>query len=170
MFVFHYLTFRLNNRFLPFLVYSDTNAPLEIIRWLLESDPKKESILRPDKWGDLPLHTAWYVTEEEDEELIAFILKREQIESLTLLHNSLLKLWCNHTIGNSIDRSKTINCICLASALEKIITPWSNYFWRMIRRDKLSFFLTNPWRSLCIQRVATRPLPLLWNCCCNTSL
>ncbi|GAX25596.1 hypothetical protein FisN_28Hh067 [Fistulifera solaris] len=43
---------------LPIHLACDTNAPLEIIRWLLESDPKKESILRPDKWGDLPLHTA----------------------------------------------------------------------------------------------------------------
>ena len=48
---------------------SDTNAPLEIIRWLLESDPKKESILRPDKWGDLPLHTAWYVREAKMNEI-----------------------------------------------------------------------------------------------------
>ena len=43
---------------LPIHLACDTNAPIDIIRWLLDQDPKHASILRKDKWGDLPLHTA----------------------------------------------------------------------------------------------------------------
>lgn len=43
---------------LPIHLACDTNAPIEIIRWLLDQDPNHASILRKDKWGDLPLHTA----------------------------------------------------------------------------------------------------------------
>ena len=45
---------------LPIHLACDTNAPIQVIRWLLAADttPKKQSILKPDKWGDLPIHTA----------------------------------------------------------------------------------------------------------------
>lgn len=42
---------------LPLHLACDKNAPLHVIRWLLESDTQKLSLLKPDKWGDLPLHT-----------------------------------------------------------------------------------------------------------------
>jgi len=45
---------------LPIHLACDTNAPIEIIQWLLEHDKtdNKRSILQRDKWGDLPIHTA----------------------------------------------------------------------------------------------------------------
>lgn len=43
---------------LPIHLACDNNAPLSIIRALLEADVNNQSILKPDKWGDLPIHTA----------------------------------------------------------------------------------------------------------------
>ena len=46
------------SRRLPIHLACDKNAPYSILRTLLEADPGKRSIAVPDKWGDLPLHTA----------------------------------------------------------------------------------------------------------------
>lgn len=43
---------------LPIHLACDNNAPISIIRTLLEADIDNQSILKPDKWGDLPIHTA----------------------------------------------------------------------------------------------------------------
>jgi ankyrin repeat protein len=43
---------------LPIHLACEYSAPIGVIRWLLESDTDKTSILKPDKWGDLPIHTA----------------------------------------------------------------------------------------------------------------
>ena len=43
---------------LPIHLACDNNAPILVIQWLLEADTQKQSILQPDKWGDLPIHTA----------------------------------------------------------------------------------------------------------------
>jgi hypothetical protein len=43
---------------LPIHLACDNNAPISIIRRLLEADINNQSILKPDKWGDLPIHTA----------------------------------------------------------------------------------------------------------------
>ncbi|KAG7344536.1 ankyrin repeat domain protein [Nitzschia inconspicua] len=43
---------------LPVHLACDNNAPISIIRALLEADVNNQSILIPDKWGDLPIHTA----------------------------------------------------------------------------------------------------------------
>ncbi|KAL9188909.1 hypothetical protein ACHAXT_011399 [Thalassiosira profunda] len=43
---------------LPIHLACDKNAPLSILESLLEADINKQSITLPDKWGDLPLHTA----------------------------------------------------------------------------------------------------------------
>jgi Ankyrin repeats (3 copies) len=43
---------------LPIHLACDNNAPISIIRTLLEADVHNQSILKPDKWGDLPIHTA----------------------------------------------------------------------------------------------------------------
>jgi ankyrin repeat protein len=43
---------------LPIHLACDTNAPIDIIQWLLQQDTQKTSILQRDKWGDLPIHTA----------------------------------------------------------------------------------------------------------------
>ncbi|KAL3815765.1 hypothetical protein ACHAXA_008815 [Cyclostephanos tholiformis] len=43
---------------LPIHLACDKNAPLSILRSLLVADTEKVSIGVPDKWGDLPLHTA----------------------------------------------------------------------------------------------------------------
>ena len=43
---------------LPIHLACDKSASLDIIRYLLDSDTDKQSIKRPDKWGDLPIHTA----------------------------------------------------------------------------------------------------------------
>lgn len=42
---------------LPLHLACDKNAPIEVIRWLIENDKEKHSLLTPDQWGDLPLHT-----------------------------------------------------------------------------------------------------------------
>lgn len=36
---------------LPIHLACDNNAPIGIIRWLLDSDPGKSSIQKPDSWG-----------------------------------------------------------------------------------------------------------------------
>ena len=43
---------------LPIHLACDKNAPFSILQRLLEADVDKTSIKVPDKWGDLPLHTA----------------------------------------------------------------------------------------------------------------
>ena len=43
---------------LPIHLACDKNAPFSILQRLLEADVDKTSIRVPDKWGDLPLHTA----------------------------------------------------------------------------------------------------------------
>ncbi|KAL3909917.1 MAG: hypothetical protein SGILL_007897 [Bacillariaceae sp.] len=43
---------------LPIHLACDNNAPVSIIRRLLEADVENKTILQPDKWGDLPIHTA----------------------------------------------------------------------------------------------------------------
>lgn len=43
---------------LPIHLACDKNAPISVLQTLLEADVKKMSIALPDKWGDLPLHTA----------------------------------------------------------------------------------------------------------------
>jgi len=43
---------------LPIHLACDKNAPLSILQSLLNADGDKISIRIPDKWGDLPLHTA----------------------------------------------------------------------------------------------------------------
>jgi hypothetical protein len=43
---------------LPIHLACDKNAPVSIIRSLLEADIHNLSVLKPDKWGDLPIHTA----------------------------------------------------------------------------------------------------------------
>jgi hypothetical protein len=43
---------------LPIHLACDKNAPLSIIRSLLEADINNQSVLKPDKWGDLPIHIA----------------------------------------------------------------------------------------------------------------
>lgn len=43
---------------LPIHLACDKNAPLSILQRLLEADIDKNSIKVPDKWGDVPLHTA----------------------------------------------------------------------------------------------------------------
>ena len=43
---------------LPIHLACDKNAPLSVLKILLEADVDKVSIRMPDKWGDLPLHTA----------------------------------------------------------------------------------------------------------------
>jgi hypothetical protein len=43
---------------LPIHLACDNNAPISIIRTLLEADSNNQTILKPDKWGDLPIHTA----------------------------------------------------------------------------------------------------------------
>ena len=43
---------------LPIHLACDNDAPVSIIRTLLEADRKNQTILQPDKWGDLPIHTA----------------------------------------------------------------------------------------------------------------
>lgn len=53
----------------------DTNAPLEIIRWLLECDKEKQSILQKDKWGDLPIHTA---CSRKDVEVVRLLLESDK--------------------------------------------------------------------------------------------
>lgn len=46
------------SRRLPIHLACDKNAPIEILECFLEADHEKISIRVPDKWGDLPLHTA----------------------------------------------------------------------------------------------------------------
>lgn len=43
---------------LPIHLACDKNASLSVLRCLLEADTDKLSITVPDKWGDIPLHTA----------------------------------------------------------------------------------------------------------------
>jgi len=43
---------------LPIHLACDKNAPISILQSLLDADVDKQSIVVPDKWGDLPLHTA----------------------------------------------------------------------------------------------------------------
>ena len=43
---------------LPIHLACDKNAPIEVLRCLLDADSGKISIRQKDKWGDLPLHTA----------------------------------------------------------------------------------------------------------------
>ena len=43
---------------LPIHLACDKNAPLLILQRLLDADVEKVSPRKPDKWGDLPLHTA----------------------------------------------------------------------------------------------------------------
>ncbi|KAL7551378.1 hypothetical protein ACHAWF_014580 [Thalassiosira exigua] len=47
-----------DSRRLPVHLACDKNAPLAVLRALLDADAEKRSIVVPDKWGDLPLHTA----------------------------------------------------------------------------------------------------------------
>eukprot|EP00804_Cyclotella_cryptica_P018791 CCRYP_021184-RA/>CCRYP_021184-RA protein AED:0.04 eAED:0.04 QI:227/1/1/1/1/1/3/950/373 len=47
-----------DSRRLPIHLACDKNAPIEILRCFLDADVGKVSIRVPDKWGDLPLHTA----------------------------------------------------------------------------------------------------------------
>ncbi|CAB9509026.1 Inherit from meNOG: ankyrin 3, node of Ranvier (ankyrin G) [Seminavis robusta] len=63
---------------LPIHLACDTNAPIEIIRWLLEHDERKESILRKDKWGDLPIHTA---CSRKDVEVVRLLLESDSDKS-----------------------------------------------------------------------------------------
>jgi hypothetical protein len=46
------------SRRLPIHLACDKNAPIEILKCFLDADREKVSIRMPDKWGDLPLHTA----------------------------------------------------------------------------------------------------------------
>lgn len=46
------------SRRLPIHLACDKNAPIEILKCFLDADQEKVSIRMPDKWGDLPLHTA----------------------------------------------------------------------------------------------------------------
>lgn len=43
---------------LPIHLACDKNAPFSTLQRLLEADVYKQSIVVPDKWGDLPIHTA----------------------------------------------------------------------------------------------------------------
>ena len=43
---------------LPIHLACDKNASLSVLRRLIEADTEKLSIATPDKWGDIPLHTA----------------------------------------------------------------------------------------------------------------
>lgn len=44
---------------LPIHLACDKNAPLSILTSLLDADEGNLSIGLADKWGDLPIHTAW---------------------------------------------------------------------------------------------------------------
>ena len=59
---------------LPIHLACDTNAPIEIIRWFLENDENKDSVLRKDKWGDLPLHTA---CSRKDVEVVRLLIESD---------------------------------------------------------------------------------------------
>jgi ankyrin repeat protein len=43
---------------LPLHLACDKNAPISVLKTLLDADIHKVSIGEPDRWGDLPLHTA----------------------------------------------------------------------------------------------------------------
>ena len=66
---------------LPLHLACDTNAPIEIIRWLLDHDINKESILVKDKWGDLPIHTA---CSRQNVEVVKLLLDHD-IDKSTIL-------------------------------------------------------------------------------------
>ena len=43
---------------LPLHLACDNDAPIAVIRWLVDADVQRESLRIADKWGDLPIHTA----------------------------------------------------------------------------------------------------------------
>ena len=66
---------------LPIHLACDTNANIEIIRWLLDNDENKESIRRKDKWGDLSLHTA---CSRKDVDVVRLLLENDNDKSTIL--------------------------------------------------------------------------------------
>ena len=66
---------------LPLHLACDTNAPLEIIRWLLDQDPGCSSLVHKDKWGDLPLHTA---CSRKDVEVVRLLVERDTTKETIL--------------------------------------------------------------------------------------
>ena len=47
-----------DSRRLPLHLACDKNAPISVLKTLLDADKNKVSIGEPDRWGDLPIHTA----------------------------------------------------------------------------------------------------------------
>jgi len=42
----------------PLHLACDTNAPVDMIRFLLKNEPTRQAVRHKDKWEDLPIHTA----------------------------------------------------------------------------------------------------------------
>jgi hypothetical protein len=59
-----------DSRRLPLHLACDKNAPISVLKALLDADLAKISITEPDKWGDLPLHTACSRKQTEVVELL----------------------------------------------------------------------------------------------------
>jgi len=82
-----------NTKRLPLHLACDTNAPLAVIRWLLDADPSGGSISvqAKDRWGDLPLHTA---CSRQDVEVVRILLERDTTGTtiLTKDHHGALPL------------------------------------------------------------------------------
>ena len=59
-----------DSRRLPIHLACDKNAPMSVLKALLDADVHKVSIREPDRWGDLPLHTACSRKQTEVVELL----------------------------------------------------------------------------------------------------
>jgi ankyrin repeat protein len=67
---------------LPIHLACDNNAPIEVIRWLVDADIERISLRTADKWGDLPIHTA---CSRKSLQIIQLLLENDQPDKSTLL-------------------------------------------------------------------------------------